>query len=149
MRLIACSISSTCLLLAVTTTACGGARLPSAPQPLPTRSPVGVDPSLAGEPLPYGPGAVVGRFYDLHIGTHCGIDYLSFDGRLWLREGGTTTSDSLPAPDGWGLLDQPGQAALVHPNRALFRPTGFDPWWYGTNDDVTYVPTDASPLPCD
>lgn len=147
MRPITHSIWWTCLLLTVITAACGGAGLPAAPQPLPTRSPVGVDPSMAGEPPPYGPGAVVGRFYDIHIGSHCGIDYLSFDGRLWLREGLTTTSDA-PAPDGWGINSQPGQVALIHPNRALFRPTGLWPWWYGTNDDITYVPTDVSPLPC-
>ncbi len=106
-------------VLALTAAACGGTETTPTALPLPAEN------------------VEVGVPYEFELLTHCGIEYMRLDGRVWKteRRGGPN------APDGFADPAQPGIVTLESEDRAVF---------VGERDgsELVFTPTDEEPPLC-
>ncbi|MCZ7530384.1 MAG: hypothetical protein M5U31_08555 [Acidimicrobiia bacterium] len=110
------------IALALTAAACGSTsptpeasdrttEPPSEPAPEIT-----VEPTPVALPLPPEGEIEVGVPYEFDLLTHCGVEFMRFDGRIWSTEalGGPN------APKGFDNPEQPGIVTLESADRAVF-----------------------------
>lgn len=97
--------------------------------------------SFEAQPPPVGPGVEIGRHYDFTLYTHCGIQFIRVDGRIFATP--KLDDGSGNPPPGWGNPQQEGSITLTDRDTALF------------NDDLGHkltfrpAPPDAVIPPCD
>lgn len=67
--------------------------------------------------------AVVGVRYDYNLMTHCGVDFIRFDGRWWEAQPHLDDGNGNP-PDGWDNGIQKGALRLESETALIFNATG-------------------------